>query len=395
MLDFIHRKGPAVLWTAALVAAAVASYGATPHLRETFFVGGEYADDGEGGHVIQGQMYVEHLTPATGHEAQPYPIIFIHGATRTGIDWLTKPDGQPGWADHFLARGYECYLVDLPYQGRSVVAPTEQPLRHFSAEVAAQRFTAPEKFDLWPQAALHTRWPGPTGQMGGDPFFDQLLASGNYLIDNATFQQTAARAAMAALLDRVAAQPVVLLGHSNGGATLWATADARPGRVAAVVGLEPLGPPFRNEAPGTVEDARAWGLTDIPVAYEPPVAHPAVDLVKVAHAPSPNDTTAPPPDDGMRANCTLQAEPGARRWANLAGLPVLVVTGQASYHARYDWCSVAFLRQVGVEARHLLLESVGITGNGHFMFMETNSEDIAEQVVGWLASGFGGKSLGN
>lgn len=51
----------------------------------------------------------------------------------------------------------------------------------------------------------------------GDPVFDQLLASGNYLVDNTTFQQTTARAAMAALVDRVA-RPVVLLGHSNGGA---------------------------------------------------------------------------------------------------------------------------------------------------------------------------------
>lgn len=244
---------------------------------------------------------------------------------------------------------------------------------------------------MWPQAALHTRWPGPTGRLGGDPAFDQLLASGNYLVDNATFQQTTARAAMAALLDRIAAgaapvtQPVVLLGHSNGGAVLWATADARPGRVAAVVGLEPLGPPFRNEVPGKIGDARAYGLTDVPVAYEPPVTDPAVDLVRVVHVPSSSDTMK-----DLRANCTLQAEPGARKWANLAGLPALVVTGQASYHARYDWCSVAFLRQAGVEARHLLLESVGITGNGHFVFMETNSEDIAEQVVGWLR-GIGAK----
>lgn len=81
----MYRKGFAVLWIAALAAAAAASAsGATPHFRETFFIGGDYAEDGEGGHIIQGQMYVEHLTPASSYEPQPYPIIFIHGATRTG-----------------------------------------------------------------------------------------------------------------------------------------------------------------------------------------------------------------------------------------------------------------------------------------------------------------------
>jgi len=30
----------------------------------------------------------------------------------------------------------------------------------YSAEIIEQRFTAPADFNLWPQAALHTQWPG-------------------------------------------------------------------------------------------------------------------------------------------------------------------------------------------------------------------------------------------
>lgn len=155
---------------------------------------------------------------------------------------------------------------------------------------------------------------------------------------------------------------------------LWATADARPALVTAIVGLEPLGPPFKNDIPAAIEDARPYGLTDIPVTYEPPVADPSVDLKKVVRVSNTTDWVA---------NCTLQAEP-ARKLANLGSLPALIVTGQASYHARYDWCSVEFLRQAGVDAQHLPLEAVNITGNSHFMFMETNGDVIAGKVISWL-----------
>jgi hypothetical protein len=30
----------------------------------------------------------------------------------------------------------------------------------YSAEIIQQRFTAPEAYNLWPQAHRHTQWPG-------------------------------------------------------------------------------------------------------------------------------------------------------------------------------------------------------------------------------------------
>ena len=168
---------------------------------------------------------------------------------------------------------------------------------------------------------------------------------------------------------------VVLVGHSNGGPPLWLVADARPGSVRAVVALEPLGPAFANDTAGAPADARPYGLTNIPITFDPPVNDPSVELKKVVRASNSSDL----------ADCMLQVEP-ARGWPNLAGLPVLVVTGQASYHARYDWGTVEFLKQVGVDVEHLPLEAANITGNGHFMFMETNSNDIAEKVDEWLQS---------
>lgn len=76
-------------------------------------------------------------------------------------------------------------------------------------------------------------------------------------------------------------------------------------------------------------------------------------------------------------DCTLQAEP-ASQLVNLKKLPILIETGEASYHATYDHCFVQFLRQAGCEkAEHLKLADVGIYGNGHLQFLEKNSDEIA------------------
>ena len=49
--------------------------------RSYFYVGGVYVNDenNPGEHVMQGQMYVEQLTPLGGSR-HPFPLVFIHGA---------------------------------------------------------------------------------------------------------------------------------------------------------------------------------------------------------------------------------------------------------------------------------------------------------------------------
>jgi pimeloyl-ACP methyl ester carboxylesterase len=74
--------------------------------------------------------------------------------------------------------------------------------------------------------------------------------------------------AAASLLDRIG--PAIILTHSQSGPFGWLIADARPKLVKAVVAVEPAGPPFQNTLLGT-EKARAWGVADIPITYDPPV----------------------------------------------------------------------------------------------------------------------------
>ena len=69
---------------------------------------------------------------------------------------------------------------------------------------------------------------------------------------------------------------------------------------------------------------------------------------------------------------------------NLAACPILIVSGQASYHAVYDHITSAFLRQAGVEHEFVRLEDIGLEGNGHMMMLEQNNHLVADFLIDWL-----------
>ena len=127
-----------------------------------FFVGGKYVEsqtDTMRGRISGGQMYVQYQIPA--RQTQPYPVVMIHGGGQTGVNFLGTPDGRRGWADYFVANGYAVYVVDQPSRGRSgFISKIYGEAANRSAEAVAERFTAPENAKLWPQAELHTQWPG-------------------------------------------------------------------------------------------------------------------------------------------------------------------------------------------------------------------------------------------
>ena len=341
-------------------------------VRSSFFVGGHYAGE-PGKEVIQGAMYVERIAPVS--PTRPLPLVFFHGAAQTATNWLTTPDGRPGWAEYFAGQGYVVYLIDQPARGRSAYHPgLDGALRNFPAPMIERLFTATTELGSWPQARKHTRWPGSGPRRGrmGDPVFDAFYASQvEYLASNAE-TQTLVQAAGAALLDRIG--PAILVTHSQAGAFGWLIADARPALVKGVVALEPLGPPFQDAVLGT-DKARPWGLTDIRLTYDPPATE-ASELKRAAEA---------KPDAPDLVACVLQAEP-ARRLPNLRGIPILVLTTEASYHAAYDHCTAKYLKQAGADVAFTRLQDVGITGNGHMLMLEANSADIAHFVDGWLRS---------
>lgn len=340
-----------------------------PIRHESFFVGGTYVGP-EGKEVMHGQMFVEMLTPE--HVMHPYPLVLIHGLAQTAMNWMTTPDGRQGWAEAFAQRGWKVVMIDQPARGRSAWQPgVDGKLTSIDAPRIVQQFTAPEIAAKWPQAKLHTQWPGSGPNKGrpGDPVFDQFYASEVPSVGY-TEAETMMRTAGAALLDRLG--PSVLLTHSQAGLFGWLMADARPALVKGIVAVEPSGPPYKDK-PDQPKPSKPFGITETPLAYDPPVTETSPLTFEL-------QATA----DGLDlAACWTQKEPG-RRLANLQGIPVLIVTSEASYHAGYDHCTSRYLAQAGVANDFMRLENQGIHGNAHMMMLELNNLDIAAALDAWM-----------
>ncbi len=340
------------------------------------FAGGKYST-AKDAKLMSGQIYAEFQIPA--HQRHPYPIVFIHGGGQTGSNFTGTPDGREGWAQFFLREGYAVYVVDQAGRGRSAyLSGLYGPQTTSNLDFVQQRFTASENYNLWPQAHLHTQWPGKGTP--GDPIFDQFYAEQVPGMVNFPLQMELTSDAIVALLDKIG--PAILLTHSQSGAIGWPVADARPDRVKAVIAIEPNGPPFFNvvntSAPEWFKDAadrqRPWGPTATPLTYAPPVADPSeLEIVRQGQQDGPD-----------LSRCWLQKSP-ARQLPNLQKVPVLVVTSEASFHTAYDHCTVKYLQQAGVPVTFIKLADIGIHGNGHMMMLEKNSDRIAAVLSRWIA----------
>ena len=324
---------------------------------------------------VADQMYVEERIPARRTHA--WPIVMVHGGTMSGVNYTGTPDGREGWAQYFLRRGYAVYVVDQPGRGRSGYLPGAYgPARNVQSDNSFPRFVAQEKSKLWPQAVLHTQWPGTGGE--SDPAAQQLMASQLPAIASFEKQQFLNRDALLALFARIG--PGILMVHSQAGAFAWPVADARPDLIKAILAIEPNGPPVHSVqfigAPGWFREgplALPFGITSVPLAYSPPVTQPDdLQFERESRADAPDLVT-----------CWKQKEP-ARQLPNLQKMPILVLTSEASYHAPYDHCTVKYLRQAGVHPTAIRLAEIGIHGNSHVMMLEKNNREIAAVIADWL-----------
>jgi pimeloyl-ACP methyl ester carboxylesterase len=373
--DFVATAaGTLPLIAAAPQTAAPSGSAAALDLAEWsyFWVGVERAPLARGTFTGGKQMYVEYWIPRVVRH--PVPIVLVHGGGGQGTDWMGTPDGRPGWATLLVQKGYKVYVVDRPGHGRSPFHPDTHgqfPAQANSLEAISGRFTPPNPTSSnkpLPFQHLHKQWPG-TGEVGSDDL-DQFVASqgGSYVTvagnNNATavLAHTAWRERGAMLLDKIG--PAVIMTHSAGGPFGWLVAEVRPSLVKGIIAIEGGGQPFGG--------ANVWGMSTIPVAYEPPVSDPS-ELKTVAVTPT---------EEGV-APYKLQAEP-ARKLKNLKGIPIVCVTAEASFASPGNPGAVAYFKQAGCTAEELRLVDRGIHGNGHMMMVEKNNAEVLEPIVAWI-----------
>ena len=364
------------------------------------------ADTARGSFIGGQQMYVEYMIPA--RVRHPFPIVLVHGGGGQGLDWMGTPDGRPGWFQHLAAEGYKVYVVDRPGHGRSPQHPDLHgaiPQRPGTMEGLQGQFIFPVggANNPDPYRKLHTQWPGEG--VPGAPDVAQFLASqgGSYVVNpqpaNARGGGPGGRAggpgggrqggapntppapanqgpagpfnvahatwrdAGADLLDKIG--PAIIITHSAGGSFGLLVAEARPQLVKATVMIEGGGSGFLG--------GNRWGMSTIPVTFDPPVADPSE--IKVRWVPDPEI------DAG---GYYLQEEP-ARRLPNLRNVAVLTVTSHAGQASPGNPGAPAFLKQAGVRvAEELRLVDAGLRGNSHMMMVEKNHREVLEPILQWL-----------
>ncbi|MCQ6255359.1 NAD(P)-binding domain-containing protein [Pseudomonas sp. Q11] len=313
----------------------------TSSRRGNFWITGERVVQ-EGKQFQKGPMYVEWESPQV--ITQPYPVVLVHGGTLQATEWFDTPDGRPGWAQRFVESGHVVFCVDRPGHGRSpyhsdILGPMGPA---FSYERAREVY--------FPEGGSETQWPF---AVDDDSAFDAFIAGYGPMPADLAASQAMDADRLAQLLDRIG--KAIIVTHSASGPDGWLLADRRPGLIAAIVAVEPMGPVF-GDTPGigTLE----WGLTATSMTYDPPRAS---------------------------AQEVQAADPSTLQIPALKGLPVALLTGEASKFATYATTIVPFLRTAGACVDHLDLPAFGIHGNGHGLIYERNSDEAFGVVLRWLS----------
>jgi pimeloyl-ACP methyl ester carboxylesterase len=321
--------------------------------RQGSFTFGGRTDSRDDDVFLGDHGYARYQIPIT---ARPYPLVFWHGASTSGAGWESTPDDRESFQSLLLRRGFATYVIDQPRKGRSGGSP-------FAESMVLKPASTVDSWNMWRLGVWDP--PGPREfhtnlQMDTrENVVDQLLRQRTPEIGpsvNDDFE--VALDAMDALLQRTG--PCVLVLHSNSGKDGWRL-RIRNDLVAGIVAYEPSAFVFSEsdqpeDIPTTSERVRS-------------ITHP----ILVA------------PEDFMQ----------------LARIPIQLVYGDNIHDVPSENLGVelwrvnlqrakqfqAAINRVGGSVELLELPTIGITGNTHFAFSDTNNVEIAELFVSFLEAG--------
>jgi pimeloyl-ACP methyl ester carboxylesterase len=285
-------------------------------------------------------VYYDELIPRG--VVSPPTVVMIHGGSHTGLCYLRTVDGRPGWAYVFARAGYRVIVPDWPGSGRSAAVPLDR--------------------------------------LNADCVVDGL----GHLISGLDGR-------------------VTLLTHSMGGALGWPLAERHRDQIERIVAVAP-GPPGNIQPEPTILRETAdevelqtgtlryrlnlneWHQNDRDFVERKLVGASRFFPRHLLDAYAASLIATAPRLLYQRRN-VHGSQIKVRDPKHLAGLPILIVTGDQDIdHTREidgaiaDWLTVA-----GARAEFLWLPDAGITGNGHMLMLESNSDAIAGRILAWLA----------
>jgi pimeloyl-ACP methyl ester carboxylesterase len=270
-------------------------------------------------------MYVEYQRPDPAlAEQHATPVVMFPGGCVTGALYWSTPDERPGWAHHFVERGWTVYVVDWPGHGRS----------GFPLDLA----TMP---------------------------YERVVEAGQKL------------------LERIG--PAVVLGGSMSGPIAWKLADLVPDKVRAILAWAP-GPPGNIQpvddptmVTGALDESQPVIFTDqeymrVRWAAGPlfPVEHLA--QYQMLHVPESARTMNQRRNAGGTALYVTNP-------AVFASIPVLILTSENDRgHPREH--DEAIARFLGADFAYL--PEVGMPGHSHEMMLDHKNEELSAYMLAWL-----------
>lgn len=294
---------------------------------------------GPEGQTLHGDhAYVFYQIPA---KARRLPLVFLHGIYQFSKTWETTPDGREGFQNIFLRRRFGVYLVDQPRRGdagRSTVAEQITPTPD------DQKWFDTFRVGIWPNYFPGVRFSQDPETL--NQYFRQITPN------TGPFDLGVVSDAIAALFDKIG--PGILVTHSHGGGIGWFSA-IKSNKIKAIVSYEPGSnfpfpegevPPLMPSSAGTLE-AVSVPASDFLKLTKIPIAIYYGDYIP--EQPSPN-----PGQDGWRVRLAM-----ARLWA-------------------------ATVNKHGGDATVIHLPEVGVHGNTHFPFSDTNNIEIADILSAYL-----------
>jgi pimeloyl-ACP methyl ester carboxylesterase len=298
------------------------------------FVGYTTEPGANGSLNVTNAMFVQYMLPAKRRHA--YPVVMIHGGGGQGTDWLETPDGRDGWADYFVADGWDVYVVDRPGHGRSQSNPSCGNGNVGVANSAIISRLATSDSSVWPGGAPTPTNNAVVGWTAGS-------ATAPYCGDEIAAEK------ISALLDEIG--PAILLAHSAGGGSTFRVPDLNAQNVVGIVAFEaaganPVAPGFGGGAPPIA----SWKTEPaLPQGFAP------VD----------------------RGGCPMQGD-APSTLVDFAHVPIVLV-GSAKGLTSVDAlkCQAAVWQQAGVEASYVYLPDRGLKGGGHFAMAQLDNAEYA------------------